>query len=296
LDPAASDNYYKLTTKLYAAVDKMYGNDDPFTNAQGWYYEHVNGPYWEESGKLYDQLASTEPADKPLIYNKLRNLTIRYEQPVTHAGYTYPTPEFYQFALWTPDEQVQHIADWAQLPAEWLTPFQRDKVGYSLVGKQNKAANLVSDYAFKADRALGKWLYDHGKSSDSDMSALVDRKVAEYAQQLGVGKYWAETKQPKYVRIGKALHLGDTIPSWNTVAGWATNLRAQITAAGYSPSSASGSGQRQAYAWFQQSVNNLHDDALNKILEQLQVALGKPGRPLAPDQLLQVLFFDVYVP
>jgi len=92
------------------------------------------------------------------------------------------------------------------------------------------------------------------------------------------------------------VHLGDTIPSWNTVAGWATNLRAQITAAGYSPSSASGSGQRQAYAWFEQAVNNLHDDALNKVLEQLQVALGKSGRPLAPDQLLQVLFFDVYVP
>ena len=294
LDPEAieTEKYYKMQSKISEVTASLYPQNDPFYTAVGKFYD-MNADYWEQNARLYDELDASEPADDPIIYNKIRNLNKRFDHPEPYKGHRFPSPEEYAFNLRTPEEQDQKVASWATLPAVYLTQFQREQVGYSLKPKQQDKADKLATYAFKAKMAQQEWLARNNKTSDEDATKIYETAVASYASELGLSKYWAETQRPEYVKMGKALDLGSRTNSWNIISKWATDLNAQITAAGYSPSSTTGAMQQWAYAWFINNVSALHDPELDDILASLGTALSGDNA-LAPEQLLKKLFFGVY--
>lgn len=297
LDPEApgTQKFYHALNRVHEAISKAYdATEDPFWKAVGQFYE-TNGHYYAETGKLYDQLGPANDTEDSYIYNQIRNLSNQYSGQTTYHGYTLPSPEEYQWAAWTPQEQEDHIAKWNSLPAEYLTEFQREQAGYNLSSKQQKQADGLANYAFRVDRAKDKYI-ENGGNSDSARE-ISDKAVAQYAADHGLKKYWAQANQPDYIKIGNALHLDERTADWTYLSNAATSYRAQIQAAGYEPSG-NGLMAQQAYAYFLSAYHSMHSPELTKIIMNMSTALAtsSDNSQLDEDATVLRLFFDVYNP
>jgi hypothetical protein len=304
-NPETSADYYKMRDRIYTTLDRM-GTSSDMAKATNWWYDGVQGPYYDKVNALYDKLDAL-PHDDPkrgLIYNQIRELADSYAV-ITNAEHPewgeFPPPEAYAFAKLSAPEQRQQVASWAAMKPEWLTRFQREQVGFDVPeGKQDEASKLASIMARK-EAAFDRWLIEKDTTSTSTMAVEerkeIDRLIAEKAKDLGLADYYAQMQEPAFMRVGRALGLDSETPLWGNVAHWATSMRRQIEEMGYSPGGASYPAE-WSHRWLIDKVEQFrrNNDLFRVITDELAMALGEDGKPLPVEDLTRALFFDKYIP
>ena len=297
--PDKSEDYFKMKEEAYAALGDPKG---ALARGTAWWFENVNNPYYDQLNVLWDTLHSLNVRDRAPVYAEIRHLSDSYNHEWSNAdhpewGTDFPSPEMYVFSRLSPNLQERQITEWANLPATFLTEFQREQVGYDIPeGKQEDASRLV-DLVTRGDAKLKKALVQAGISPADgravDVREALDTFYAQRAEKLGVSDFWQQANAPEYQRIDNALGLSAQSDTWASVAGLADRLITAIQRADYSPS-----GEAQAviplYVYMRDEVaaKRNNDPAFDQIMDRLAVALGGESDALSDDDLVMTLFFS----
>jgi len=211
-------------------------------------------------------------------------------------------PENYVFLKKNERDRRLQLAEWAALPPTYLTQFQREQMGYDLPEGKQEEANQLTDFVTEGERIFDEWLVKEDTTAIST-AAVAYRKdmeaaYTEKARELGLGNYWASTKDPIYRRVTQALGLEDD-PVWKWATDYADVLWQYIAKEGNVPGGSSDIAE-WAQAKMIQAIRVVRADdeesAFNKTLNELSVALSPDDNPLSDADLVRVLFFDKWFP
>jgi len=278
LDPE-NDAYYGKLDEIYRKLEDN-SSDDWFDRARTYFFTKIVGPYFDRQHAIYQKADDAAEPDKWRFYDEVRHLAERSEVRQTHDGIEFPGPEEYQWARLDDDEKWDRKAKWAVMPAEWLTSFQRQQVGYDIANPE--AANRWADYSSE------RWQEYYRKEETTDEAqGRRDGDIRDRAQQLGLGTFLHEASQPVYVRVGKALGITDQ-PGYRELSNLATSARAYLIGADYTPSGGSG----EAKVVYDQYVKRARkfieaDPELEGILVRLEDVYDQQDA-----DLLRYLFFE----
>jgi hypothetical protein len=301
-NPESSDDYFKLRDQAYAALS---GVKSEMGKGVSWWFDTVSKDYYNKRDELYKKLDKTNDRDKALVYQEIRQMAAQYDHPWKNPSHpkwgVFPSPEEYVFLRLGPRDREQQVAEWANLPATFLTEFQREKVGYSIPeGKQdeaNKLASLITKGNYRFNKAVVQNDLSYSSTAVKNSREQFDQFYAQQAKKMGLDDYWKELNQPEYQRIGHALNLGERTGAWAWAADAVDELRKRVEDAGYSADAPFPTDIVKAYQKWTVDAFALvrkQDRKFDAILNELSVALGEDGQPLTHDDLILKLFWGSF--
>ncbi len=297
---ASTENFYRLQDQAY---DSLGEPTTELGRAVNWAFKNVFDPYYAKLDQLYGKLDTQNEWEKGQTYQDIRHWSNKYNREFTNKDHpewgSFPSPEAYYFAKLDEGAQRRQVTHWADLPAEFLTAFQREQVGYSIPKGKQDAADKLADLAAEKSLALNKYVEAHQTSYSSlaviAMQKKDDQELANKAKELGLAKYWKQAQAPEYQRIDMAHGYSKDNPSFDYVAGWADRLITAWDRAGVNLGGTTAEA-KSVHIWMADQVRELRrqDQNFDSIMLDLSYALGDDGHPLGPDELVVKLFFDVF--
>jgi hypothetical protein len=291
LDPEKSDDYQGLLNKVFKKLGES-PSADWFDDAKQYFYEHVNGPYYDRYIPLLEKIDETAVRFRAPLYDELRALARRFHDPRTHDGIVFPSPEEYQWSRWNPKEQRSKVAHWAALNPMYLTEFQREQVGYSIPNDEQNKVDKLQDFASKVEAAYTRYGHENGFTAES--RAIADRYIYDRAKELNLNPaYVQEIQQPKYRRIGDALNADERTATWESMVHFADITNRYIEDSDYGDKTAN---RERVFDQFIDAVNKaaVNDPALNALLEEIIQGVGPSVESTDPSDVLLYVFFDYF--
>ncbi len=308
-NPDTSDDYYALRDAAFEALGGQPSSD--IGKAQQWYFGEVSAAYYDQRDALYEKLDGLNDDEKAPVFQKIRNLADKYNKDWVNSANPewgeFPSPEEYVFMKLDPEDQERQVADWATLPAYFLTEFQREQVGYDIPEGKQKAASKLADFVTENEIEFDKALIKYDISTASDAyeinRANYDAAYAQRAEKLGLADYWRQQNLPEYKRLGQALDLGSRSPTWAVASKAADQAIRQIETTEYATGefySRRGDSDlavrlRRQFAGRIRAWRR-DDGVFDQIMTDLSIWLADEGQQLGDEDLVDILFFDVYRP
>jgi len=302
----SSDEYFKLKEAAYALMGN--GPTTALGMANEWYFGQVADAYYDKRNKLYDSLDGLNDDEKAPVYQQIRDLANKYNGVYVNRDHPewgeFPSPEEYTFAGLNENEQEQEVTNWASLPATFLTQFQREQVGYAIEdqGAANTLANYVTRNEIKFDKQTDRYDINPGTEAYDINRQTFDKAYVKKAEELGLGQYWKQSNAPIYTRIGRALNLNDRTATWGLAVKAAErtmqeieNTKSPSTGQFYSAKGDSDVAKTQR-AQFANLIRRWkeNDPAFREVMDNLSVSLADEGQVLGDEDLVDILFFDVF--
>jgi hypothetical protein len=300
-NPETSDDYYKIKDLIYEKLD--YEPTSALGQAKSWYFDKVQSGYYDALDKLYKPGMTAED------FQKIRDHANEYNHRWVNADHPewgeFAPPEEYAFLKLTSEDQQREVAGWADLPAYFLTEFQREQVGYSIPENKQGDASVLANYItrneIKFDRSIDRYNISTASTTYEINRRVFDQAYADKAKELGLTDYWREANAPEYERLGNALNLTEQTQTWALAEKKARELTNRIETTEYATGqfySAAGSSEtaERSRAAMSSAVRTWrkNDAAFDQIIGNLQIWMGEEGKPLTQDELVDILFFNVY--
>lgn len=302
-NPESADDYFAMREAAFEALRRAGGS--AISQAQNWWFEQVSDGYYDKLDKLYTKLDRTNQRDHAPIFQEIRDLAAEYHEPRTNPEHPewgeFRSPEELLFTKMSNKDQETQLTQWADLPPEFLTEFQREQVGYTVPEGKQDDANELARLVTMGNYRLKKWAGRNDVSPSSnvykDAKKRFDDFYAQTARERGLGAFWKEMNAPAYERVGNALNLGARTEVWAWAVDSVDELRRRVEAAGYSPSGTSDLALSY-HKWTAEAfrVVRRENAEFDRILNELSIALGEPGNSLTHDDLVSTLFWDDFDP
>jgi hypothetical protein len=260
---------------------------NPVLKFVGQWFEKVANPYFDARSALFKEADALPRSERGPIFDKLKELAD--QQKATRIGGTlFPTVEQWQWTASADKDELR--AKWASRPIEWLTEFQRDKVGSGGGQRASEFFGLVT----KAQRGLHDYGVKYGFSSSEYIHAKerVGEALNQRARNMGLSDLWNLSQAPPIDRLAqsgiawsanflKLQKVVDTLRpyveaqdlSWHGTSELMRTVRAGIV------------------SWIENTRNT--DSAFRNDLDLLEHALAPAGFDLRPGtDLYNALVFD----
>jgi hypothetical protein len=287
-------SYLDVRRTLNEVADKVYEkSDDPVFAATGWWWKQVR-PYFDAKNAVWSKISATPSAARAPLYRQLAAIENDWAtHQLKHPEWgVMPKPQEVLFQKLSPEAKQLRLMDWATLPIEFLSRYQRQKV-YGKSPKDKKLDTLVFEISKNEeslDSIVNAKALSYSSTEYTDLRAFTDRKNAEAAKDLGVSDIYARWQQPAYKRVSTQVNN----PYWDLLVSYVDSGMRQFASADVSPR-----GSTAEAAEFQRRVIALAeqyratDPKLNKIMEQLEIAYGEgPDKPAPRQDMYWPLFFD----
>lgn len=206
--------------KLYEATE---GDVTPLEAGISYYFDSVIDPYFKEVDPLYRKAEEAEASGNPDLastyYEQISEIKQNraYQNP-RYGKHDLPSIEEFFFNSKTKREQKYAITGWTTKPLSWLTPWEREQVGYpDFEGSDNLSKELqAQDDAF----------YDFVRKNDihpssnwyEDVVAWSESKKLEIANKYGEAgvEFLRLEEADPYLRL-KATGWGEGNETWQQV-------------------------------------------------------------------------------
>lgn len=277
-----------------------------------WWFKNVADPYYTKLEPLYKQAQKWKDLESPtrpdayvqhsLAMERVREFKTRQEQQAGPDGLKYPTPEMYQWGN-LPEQssnpadpsQESLRTDWLTLRPEWLTPFQMKKVGLGGSEKQNRFAQVISDYDARLDTYISAHKVYPSSNEYDRLQATRQTDLTNAAAGLGPSavKLWQWANSTAASRLVKSGWAKDDNAFSNSVY-LSDAIRARIEGAGYSYKGSSELAltyKRQFYTFLdsQYRKDSVFQADLNLLMHTMGRDLTKPAPRYA---VYAALYFD----
>jgi hypothetical protein len=291
-DPDGSDKWYESLDKVYEKLGEN-PNADWFDRAQSYFFTNVTGKFYKQQRRIYDQIDVTDKGQQGPLFDQLRELAAKYNDPRAHNGVIFPTPEEYQFSRWNPREQRSKVADWAALNPMYLTEFQREQVGYTIAPEDQEKANKLATFSSKVYDRIDNYADQYGREPTEDEMQKGANVINKFGSELGLDAYLDEVNRPAYKRVTDALNLNERSPAWKSLVTAADAINKYVEDSDYGDKK----WNREYYFdWFVKQVDHAasNDKVLSEVLSEVQDGLeGAVGNQAGGD-FLRYLFFGWY--
>jgi hypothetical protein len=265
----------------------------PKAKAVDWWFQNVMTPYVDKTTPLYEQAdqMTSRGQDPSAIYDQIR--VLQNEKPLTYQGKKVPTVEQVFWGNKSPEEQKAAVDGWTTRPLEWLTNFQRKKVGYDIskegaafLDNYSTVQNLFYGYVNSQDLTPGSNDYERAQRRNDQLAAGM--AVTDEDKRL-----LALTKAAPFERLD-AQDFAAGNSSWDQAVNLARLSTAYIEGKHLSVKGYSQDVSMPAKIFFYQSINQARadDPAFDRALDDLSLSLPLPGGQYREGALLyEAVFF-----
>ena len=307
-DGIRDSDYKSVVGQITANLDgTIYGPPKSALNvAITEWWNKAGRPYIEKVGDIYDKIEKTPAALRAPLYDKLRAIANNQEQRVRRLfGKGMPTPEEVFWGNLEAPEQADRRLDWAGMPPEWLTNFQREKVG--IPGPEKKMEQLgdvINEAAIEFEEYVRKNDLSSGSNDYAFYKDWYDQQVRKRAKELGVLKQYEDYyAAPTFERIDNIFRQEFSNVNWNATVSVTKQIYGIIESTKLdSGDFASVRGTSDTAAFYHRwligpggQIDKARelDPEFNRIMGRFEKAFREPGKDVLPAQdLYWKLFFD----
>lgn len=192
------------------------------------YFEEVFQPYMAAVDGLFAEREKAKtPEDVSEVMERVRRFR-NAQTPQVIEGETVPTPENVLFTMLSPDDQRIAQRRWALTRFEWLTDFQRDKIGVAPSESSRAYWNRVADERISYRR----WLTEKRIASSSrqarDRKEALDSWERATAHRLGLDREYALSQAKPYQRLVAFEQVNTHNPVWFQAVRYANLIQEQM--------------------------------------------------------------------
>lgn len=286
------DSYLDVRRTLDGILNREYASsDDPVFKAVGEWWKTAR-TYLDEKSRIWDEIKSLDSQKRAPLYLELAALENEWAtKSITDPKYgAMPSVQEVLFQRLSPEAQELRLFEWARLPVEFLSRYQREKVyGVSKKGDQlDELAHIIGQNKLAFDEYVGRNVIHPSSNEYEDLKAFFERKNLEAAEELNVVKEYRQWQIPAYKQIDK---LAGGNPYWDYLIAGIDDMSKRLEAAGIGTSSST------AYQWHRSVVSQIElyrdeDAEFNKLMETLEIAYGEAAdEPAIGIDLYWPLFF-----
>lgn len=307
-DGIRDSDYKSVVGQLTANLDgTIYGKPKSALNvAITEWWNKAGRPYIERVGAIYEEIEKTPAALRSPLYDRLRAIANRQEERVRKLfGKGMPTPEEVFWGNLEAPEQADRRLDWAGMPPEWLTNFQREKVGIpGPKKKMEKLGDVINEAAIEFEEYVKKHDLSSGSNDYAFYKDWYDQQVRQRAKELGVLKQYEDYyAAPTFERIDRIFRDEFSNSNWNATVAVTKQIYGIIESTKLdSGDFASVRGTSDTAAFYHRwligpggQIDKARelDPEFGRIMDRFEKAFRESGKDLLPAQdMYWKLFFD----
>lgn len=289
------DSYLEVRRTLNEIADRDYKSKDPVFKATGWWWEHVR-PYFDEKNEVWSKIDETPASERAPLYRQLVDIENKWAgKTIRNSKWgVMPQPQEVMFNKLSPEARRLKLFDWARLPVEFLSTYQRQKVyGSSPKDKKiDKLAGIVNENERQLELVVDRGAISTSSTDYERLRRMTDRKNADAAKQLGVVDVYQQWQLPPYKRAGSIVQN----PYWDKVVSMADvgrryleGLKDPISPRGSSPAAVE--YQRRLVGMVEKFRRE--DPQFNHIMHLFEIAYGEGAdKPAVGIDTYWPLFFE----
>jgi hypothetical protein len=204
----------------------------------------------------------------------------------------FPSPDAFFYYAKAPVAQQTAVIKWSMEPVSFLTPFQRNLVGYKSFPNEDEMWNRIAQQDIQVQQILqnipsGSRQYDALKQWGKQMDQAI---AAQYGQD-GINAYQLSTAAP-YVRL-RALGVFKDDPVMQQAFQFADLVNARLAQLGLSPLGNSSPTTVALKQWFYSWLAAQTDEKFLRDMDQLSLATSNG---VHGGLLYEAVFFGQYQP
>lgn len=288
-------SYETIRRTLNEILDEQFVSKDPIFQATARYWKVVR-PYFDRKDELWNKIndPNTLPSRRAELHSELRRLENEWlHKEITDPKYGKMPP--IQAVMWSklsPKEQRLKTIDWALLPPEWLSEFQR-KIVYGRERdskKLNQLVDVIVQNQQNFDYIVGVNAISPGSKEYEELKSIMEAENAKAAKELGVEAEYRKWQRLPFERVSGLVKDW----RWNVITDKIREANRVITASDYSLR-----GSSDLAIWYQREIVRMAEEAraqspaLDEFFRLVEIAYGEgPDKPADRFAAYWQLFFD----